>query len=129
MTASRFCCSLIGLALAIDGDTLQILPADVGCRVRIWGVNAYELHEDNGAEAREALATLLTSFEPVSCVDTRGTSYSRVVARCVLSDGRDLGEALVRGGHAVDAPTYSQGHYAVAEAEARRHGRGMWGGD
>lgn len=127
------------MALAIDGDTLQVedwhfalwgyewhVP---GCRVRLWGASAPELREPFGVEAREALSAMLGRGAPVDCRDQRGTSYERAVSRCVLADGTDLADALVRGGWATDTPAYSGGHYAPAEAEARRHGRGMWGGD
>ena len=134
-------CALIGAALAIDGDTLQILPADAsdpgqppsaetatepGCRVRLWGVDAVELHEAGGQEARDALATMLLGAT-VDCTDQRGRSYGRRVARCLMSDRADVAEQLVRRGWAVDSPAYSQGHYAPAEAAARAAGRGMWG--
>ena len=122
--------------MAIDGDTLQIddwhfalwgyewhVP---GCRVRLWGVDAPEVHLDEGADAADALAALLHGAE-LNCSETHGASYGRVVARCVLADGIDVAERLVRRGRAVDSPAYSGGHYAPAEAEARRHGRGMWG--
>ena len=112
--------------MAIDGDTLQILPADEGCRVRLWGVNTAEVHQPGGQEATDALRAALTG-ETVDCSESRRASYGRTVAVCNLPDGRDVAELLVRSGHAADWPEYSGGHYAPAEAEARRHGRGMWG--
>ena len=125
--AKRLSCSLIGLALAIDGDTLQILPADEGCRVRLWGVEAPEAGDEAGRLSRDALALLISGG--VDCTDTRGMSYERVVARCTLQESAlsDVAAELVRQGHAADWPAYSEGAYADAEAEARRHGRGMWG--
>ncbi len=112
--------------MAIDGDTLQILPADEGCRVRLWGVDAAEVSEDAGAAARDALATMLVGAT-LDCTDVRGRSYGRHVALCVATGRGDIAADLVRRGFAIDWPLYSGGHYAPAEAEARREGRGMWG--
>jgi endonuclease YncB( thermonuclease family) len=40
----------------------------------------------------------------------------------------DLGEAMVRGGHAFDYARHSRGRYAAAEREAREARRGLWAG-
>lgn len=48
-------------------------------------------------------------------------SYDRVVAQCLLPDGRDLAAELVRCGLALDWPEFSGGKYRHLEpAEARR---------
>ena len=138
--------------MAIDGDTLQILPAcedaaaetsevspvstgrtasgsetdaNCGCRVRLWGVDANEVHEDGG-EAASAVLSELLARSVVDCAETHGASYGRVVARCVLVGGPDISAEIVRLGWAVDSPLYSGGRYAAAEAEARVSRRGMW---
>jgi endonuclease YncB( thermonuclease family) len=43
--------------------------------------------------------------------------------------GRDLSEAMVRSGHALELRQYSRGRYADAEHEARNARRGLWAGD
>lgn len=112
--------------MAIDGDTLQLLPAEDGCRVRLWGVDAPEMHEDEGPSSSRGLQSIASGHR-LDCREEHGTSYDRIVARCLLPDGSDLADQLVRLGHATDWPEYSGGHYAPAEAEARRERRGMWG--
>ncbi|MCM2505642.1 thermonuclease family protein [Aureimonas altamirensis] len=99
-----------------DGDTFRI-----GDRaVRICGVNAPEQCELGYREAGAYLGRLIDG-RSVSCrgvgsgsvCDGRSdpTSYNRVVATCFVN-GQDVATELVRGGHAVDWPRYSGGHYA-----------------
>lgn len=58
--------------------------------------------------------------------------YGRTVARCdvVSSHGQrhDIGLSMVAAGYAIDAPRYSQGHYAQAMQHARDGRLGIWAG-
>ena len=49
------------------------------------------------------------------------------VATCTIND-RDLGDAMVRRGYAVDFQRYSHGKYQDAEREAKEAQRGIWAG-
>jgi len=62
----------------------------------------------------------------VSCTPV-GESHDRSVAVCTV-EGRDLSEAMVRGGHAVELRQHSRGRYSAAEREARDGKRGLWAG-
>src|SRR5262249_19636035 len=53
--------------------------------------------------------------------------YRRMIATCTVG-GRDMAEAMVRAGWALDVARYSGGRYAAAEAEARAAKRGIWEG-
>lgn len=54
--------------------------------------------------------------------ELNGTStYDRCVAICFL-DGVDVGERLIREGHARDCPRYSGGRYAADEEAAAASG-------
>lgn len=119
---------LAGTAHAIDGDTLAI----DGVHVRLWGIDAPELHQGcqradgdwpAGTTARRALAVLVEGHA-VACRD-RGSDHDRRVATCAV-EGRDLGAALVETGLAFDYPRYSRGAYREVEAAARAAGRGVW---
>jgi len=119
---------LAGAAHAIDGDTLAI----DGVHVRLWGIDAPELHQGcprddadwpAGAAARRGLAAMVEGHR-VACRD-RGSDHDRRIATCAV-DGRDLGAALVEAGLAWDYPRYSRGAYRDAEAAARGAGRGVW---
>jgi endonuclease YncB( thermonuclease family) len=123
---------LSGRARAVDGDSLDI----AGERVRLLGIDAPELHQtcadaagDDypcGRDAARALADLVRG-KPVTCTPLDHDRYDRDVVRCT-ADGRDLGDAMVRSGHAVELARFSSGAYTAAEREARAARRGLWAG-
>ena len=121
-----------GRARVIDGDSLEV----AGVRIRLFGIDAPErdqdCHDGNGksyacghAAQRALIATI--AGRSVTCTPVEVDRYNRDVATC-LADDLDLGEAMVRGGHALDYPRHSRGRYAAAEREARDARRGMWAG-
>jgi endonuclease YncB( thermonuclease family) len=122
-----------GHARIIDGDSLEV----AGERVRLFGIDAPEGRQQcrgaNGAdyacgrEAAQALAALIGG-RTVTCTPVTQDRYARDVATCT-ANGRDLGEAMVRAGHARDYLRHSRGRYAAAEREARAEKRGIWAGE
>jgi len=120
---------------ALDGDSL--LLAD-GRRVRLIGINAPELGRDGApdeplaAAARDRTMALVRN-QAIRLVDDveRHDRHGRTLAYADLTDGRDLQELLIREGLswfvAVAPNTARLDRYRVAEAEARRAGRGIWG--
>ena len=63
----------------------------------------------------------------MSCTPV-GESYGRDVAVC-SAGARELSEAMVRAGHALELREHSKGRYSEAERDARSLRRGMWAGD
>jgi endonuclease YncB( thermonuclease family) len=124
--------ALAGRAKVIDGDSLEV----AGERIRLFGIDAPESRQDCadargnaypcGRDAARALAAAIGS-DRVTCTPVDHDRYGRDVARCDAG-GRDLGEVMVRGGHALDLPQHSGGRYAAAEREARAARRGLWAG-
>ena len=121
-----------GRARVVDGDSLEV----TGVRIRLFGIDAPERNQDcqdgNGksyacghAAQRALIATI--AGRSVTCTPVEVDRYNRDVATC-MADDLDLGEAMVRGGHALDYPRHSRGRYAAAEREARDARRGMWAG-
>ncbi len=90
----------------IDGDTVEVralvwIQQEVVTRVRLRGIDAPELagrcpaETRRGTEARDALAGLVTGTM-VRLTEIEPDKYGgRVVARVILADGREAGEALV----------------------------------
>src|SRR5262245_31494109 len=124
--------TLTGRARAIDGDSLEL----AGAQVRLFGIDAPEGRQDCrdgagqrypcGREAARALAAAVNG-RSVTCTSVEHDRYDRNVAICTV-DGRDLGELMVRSGHAIELPQHSRGRYSAAEREARSAKRGIWGG-
>ena len=124
--------SLSGAAYVIDGDTIKLGEV----HVRLFGIDAPETDQPctdaQGSTYRcGLLATSVLEEEiggrPVTCFPLDTDRYGRTVATCEVS-GRDLGDAMVRRGYAVDFTRYSGGRYATAQLEARAARRGIWQG-
>lgn len=121
-----------GRARVVDGDSLEV----AGHRIRLFGIDAPERSQDCrdasgqtyacGRAARDSLAAAVGG-QTVSCTPV-GESYNRDVAVCT-ANGRDLSEAMVRSGHALELRQHSRGRYGEAERDARNARRGLWAGD
>lgn len=97
-------------AVAIDGDTLRCanLREEANGRVRLARIDAAELHDPGGEQAKRALAALIAG-RTVRCqlvdADPRiggfqaRDRFGRPVARCG-ADGVDLQRAMLDAGQA-----------------------------
>ena len=97
-----------GSVEVIDGDTLRAGDA----RLRLWGIDAPEAGDPGGARATSTIAAMIEG-RALACRDMGLDQFGRVLVRCDLPDGRDLGCALVSAGAARDWPRYSGGRYAT----------------
>lgn len=124
---------IVGVASVIDGDTIEIHRT----RIRINGIDAPESRQlcldaagkqyRCGQQSALALDDFLAAHDPASCIEVDRDRYGRAVAVCTAG-GVDVADWMVRQGHALDWPRYSQGEYAPAEKAARSARRGMWAG-
>lgn len=121
ITASRQR-TISGRCWVVDGDTIVIDRINV----RLAGIDAPELDHPWGQRSKWALVAL-TRGKRVTAEVTGGLSYDRVVARCVLDDGRDLAAELVKQGLAIDWATYSGGYYRHLEPDGIR--KRLWRAD
>lgn len=94
----------------IDGDTCE-LDVDLGFTlrmrqtVRLYGINAPEMHGDTKADGIAARSFAI-GLAPVGVNVTVQTSkprekYGRWLATIALDDGRDLAATMIKEGHAV----------------------------
>ncbi|HRH21132.1 MAG TPA: thermonuclease family protein [Brevundimonas sp.] len=118
--------ALTGPATASDGDGLRLN----GERIRLQGVDAFELHQTCGTgpcgrAAKDALDRLIAGRH-VACEPVDTDRYGRTIAYCFV-DGIDLGEQMVLQGHALAFRRYST-EYVDEEATARRNRAGAWAG-
>lgn len=119
---------LEGRAYVTDGDTITIQKT----QVRLYGIDAPELHHPYGKKAKWAMVHLCKGHR-IRAEITDEDEYGRTVAKCFLPDGRDLSEELVKQGLAIDWPKFSGGKYSNLEvagihnklwlADARQKGR------
>lgn len=75
-----------------DGDTIEVR----GTPVRIANLDCAERGTSAGTRATTKTRQLVRS-EPVTCSLSGKRSYDRMVGRCKLTDGRDIGQVMVSG--------------------------------
>jgi micrococcal nuclease len=108
-----------------DGDTLWIRPADgPPVQVRIHGLDAPEICQAFGREARDALAARVL-HRKVRVAARAQDAYQRTVGNVSLK-GEDVGAWLVAHGYAWSARNRGGGPYAREEAQARQAKLGLW---
>lgn len=109
-----------------DGDTVWVREAGrKPVSVRLHGIDAPERCQDGGDAATEALSARVLKRQVR--VDTHAVDgYGRLVGTVTLG-GEDIGEWLVKQGHAW-SPGYrnAPGPYADAERLARARHRGLF---
>lgn len=125
---------LIGRAVVIDGDTIEIHRE----RIRFNGIDAPEGQQlcQNakgrdyrcGQVAADALANFLSKSRPTRCDFVERDQYDRFVGDCYRADGQSVSSWLVRNGHALDWPRYSNDAYASDQDTAQTNRSGMWAG-
>lgn len=106
---------LAGSAWVTDGDTIKIKNT----QIRLFGIDAPELNHPYGKKAKWALHKLCKGHT-VRAEITDEDQYGRTVAKCFLSDGRDLSAEMVKLGLAIDWPKFSGGKYKSLEASDAR---------
>jgi endonuclease YncB( thermonuclease family) len=112
-----------------DGDTVRVRPVTGGApvAVRLEGIDAPELCQPYGAQARDALANQLLR-QPVTVHSRRRDDYDRVLGHVQLQ-GSDVGAWMVERGHAWSYRYRGDaGPYAAEQSRARQGRRGLWAG-
>ncbi len=115
---------------APDGDTLVMMTEGGSFdRVRLYGVDAPELHQ-KGGEAAAAFARDLALYKQVTVSVMDTDQYGRKVVLLRLPDGRTVNEELVRAGHAWVYRRYCSRSFCAdwvdLEQQAKKRGLGLW---
>lgn len=116
------------VTVVVDGDTVRVRPVDRGGRpvaVRLYGIDAPEICQSGGAEARDALKRQLMGQR----VLVRGQAhdrYRRLLAR-IEWHGEDPAASLVAGGWAWAYQFRAgQGPYAAQQQQAENRHLGLF---
>lgn len=108
-----------------DGDTITIAAEGRKEKVRLIGIDAPELRQEGGPEARQYLAKRILNRRVKVEGETRDR-YGRLLGTVYLGE-ENINLSLVREGHAWDYKAYSAGPaYTRAERAARAARRGLW---
>lgn len=110
------------VSYVVDGDSVWVLPDEGGRRLklRIEGIDAPEICQAGGPEARDALKALVLG-ERVLVATKAHDRYGRAIATVWRAQSRvDVGAAMVRQGWAWNE-RYGRraGKYARAQASAK----------
>lgn len=109
-----------------DGDTVKAIDAaNVQHKIRLQGIDAPEIGQPFGNNARDRLAAL-TMGKAIE-VHTHGQDkYGRTLARLIV-EGTDVATHMIRDGLAWHYAKYDHSPaLAAAEREARAARRGLW---
>lgn len=110
----------------VDGDTVWVNSGGELLKVRITGIDAPEICQDGGPQAREQLRNRSLG-KMVTLISRRHDDYGRLLARVELN-GDDLGRWMVSQGHAWSYGYRNYpGPYAQEHAHARASRLGLFG--
>jgi micrococcal nuclease len=90
-----------GRAVTLDGDTVVVS----GTHIRLKGVDAPELGQFGGLEAKRAMAAIAGNW--LKCELTGEKTHGREVGFCHNARGEDIGQAIIEQGYALACPHYS----------------------
>lgn len=107
--------NISGTCHVIDGDTIVIGHQ----KIRFAGMNAPELNEPYGKQAKWALVELCKG-QIITAHPTGETTFDRIVAKCFLPDGRDLAAEMVKMELALDIPHFPNADYKGFETPNSR---------
>ena len=107
-TARCYTAVLVSVERVIDGDTFDAqlseavwlgLYLDLRERVRVLGVDAWELHDPRGPAARDYTVAWLRDAGLVEVTACGRDHFGRLLGRVVSHEKGELAAALIRDGH------------------------------
>ena len=88
----------------LDGDTFTL--SGESRRIRVWGLDAPEWNHQGGSTATSTLRSLI-SGKQLRCAVLDVDRYGRLVAQCLLPNGRDIAAEMIRSGAGTEYCRYS----------------------
>ena len=113
----------------IDGDTIELLAKEnpynhiTKLKIRLYGIDAPELKQAYGKEAKEYLSALILKQE-VSLIIENKDKYDRFVGTIFLK-GQDINKEMVKNGYAHAYESFSK-KYLAEQADAKMFKLGLW---
>ena len=113
----------------IDGDTIELLAKEnpynhiTKLKIRLYGIDALELKQAYGKEAKEYLSALILKQE-VSLIIENKDKYDRFVGTLFLK-GQDINKEMVKNGYAHAYESFSN-KYLTEQADAKKFKLGLW---
>ncbi|WP_297445375.1 thermonuclease family protein [uncultured Campylobacter sp.] len=113
----------------IDGDTIELLAKEnpyhhiTKLKIRLYGIDAPELKQAYGKEAKEFLSALVLKQE-VSLIIENKDKYDRFVSTLFLK-GQDINKEMVKNGYAHAYESFSK-KYLAEQANAKIFKLGLW---
>jgi endonuclease YncB( thermonuclease family) len=110
----------------VDGDTLVVESAEGGeaVTVRLQGIDAPEICQGHGPEAKRALEELVLQ-QPVAVIGELRDDHGRLLGK-LMKGTQDVGDRMVRDGHAWSYRyKYDRGPYVAEERMAHALRRGL----
>ena len=112
----------------LDGDTLLVLQENNPVKVRLAGIDAPELAQPFGEEARQSLAGLVMNRQ-VQVISRAIDVYGRMIADARIGN-INLSHAQVRLGMAWESSRFHNNQELITLLrEAQNARRGLWAGD
>lgn len=111
----------VTLLRVVDGDTIKIFENGRKVSVRLWGIDAPEMTQSFGVEARDFLHSRCASGR-VEIVRKGKDKYRRILG-IVFCNGENMNETLVQSGFAW---AYLHKKYVPLMESAREERRGLW---
>ena len=119
----------IKVTRVIDGDTFE---TETGEKVRLIGINAPEISDIFGQEAKQYLSDIIENKTVDLQIDNLSNDRDRYqrLLRYVILDGVDINKKMVSDGFAFAYLKYKfrkSADYKNTQLDAREKNRGIWG--
>ncbi|TAH24684.1 MAG: hypothetical protein EAZ07_09185 [Cytophagales bacterium] len=115
-----------GKVIAVkDGDTIELLINNQPTKVRLYGIDCPELHQDFGREATKYTAS--QCFNQKVKLNSYGKDkYKRVLGEIILPNGKILNQLIVEHGFAWRYKHSKDAELLRLEQKARAKKLGLW---